>query len=89
MSVSNSFQPGAYDELSQSTLGPQTPSDLLELQAAEQRRRLHNTVVELRSTVRESVNVRKSVRTHLLPAAGAVAIVGLIMGYAIGGIFVR
>jgi hypothetical protein len=72
-----------------STLGPQTPSDILELRAAEQRRRLHNTVQELRQTVRERMDVRKTARQYLWPAAGVAAILGLVMGYGTGGAFVR
>lgn len=72
-----------------STLGPQAPSDILELRAVEQRRRLHNTVAELRSTVRERVDVRRNARQYLLPATGVAAAVGLAMGYGAGGLFAR
>jgi hypothetical protein len=71
------------------TLGPQVPSDILELRAAEQRRRLHNAVAELRETVKERVDVRRNAREHLLPAAGVAAAAGLILGYGAAGIFVH
>lgn len=71
------------------TMGPQTTSDILEMRAVEQRRRLHNTVVELRETVRDRINVRKAAREYIRPAIGAAAVCGLILGYGAGGIFVR
>ncbi len=71
------------------TMGPQVPTDILELRAAEQRRRLHNTMSELRETVRERVDVKRQAREHLKPAAGAAALFGLILGYGMGGMFVR
>ena len=70
-------------------MGSQMPSDILEMRAVEQRRRLHNTVQELRETVRERMNVRKTARQYLWQAAGTAAVLGLVMGYAAGGAFVR
>jgi hypothetical protein len=72
-----------------SAAGPEMPSDILEMRAVEQRQRLHNTVQELRETVRERVNVRKTARQYLWPAAGTAAVLGLVLGYAAGGAFVR
>lgn len=71
------------------TLSPQVPTDILELRAAEQRRRLHNAVTELRYTVRERVDLRRQAREHLLPAAGIAAVFGLVMGFGMGGLFAR
>jgi hypothetical protein len=71
------------------TLSPQVPTDILELRAAEQRRRLHNAVTELRSTVRERVDLRRQAREHLLPAAGIAVVFGLVMGFGMGGLFAR
>ena len=68
--------------------GSETPSDILELQAAEQRRRMHNTLTELRTTVAEKTDVVKITRNHLWPAAGVAAVLGLVLGYGIGGMFV-
>jgi hypothetical protein len=70
-------------------MGPQVPTDILEVQAAEQRRRLHNSVAEFRSQVRERLNVRRAARQYLAPAAGAAAVLGLILGYGMGGMVVR
>ncbi|HKD14062.1 MAG TPA: hypothetical protein VKE71_05895 [Candidatus Angelobacter sp.] len=63
------------------------PVDILEKRAAEQRRQLHDTVVELRQNVKEKLNVKRNVREHLWPAVGLMALVGLSLGYAITGIF--
>ena len=71
------------------TLSSELPSDLLEMRAAEQRRRLHNTVTELRSAVRERMDLKKTAAEHVWPLAGAAAAIGLILGYTTGGIFVR
>ena len=69
------------------------PSDVLEVRAADQRRQLHNSVVELRSTLRENVreklDVRRNARQYLPQAAGAVALMGLVMGFGFTGIFTR
>ena len=65
------------------------PTDVLELRAAEQRRRLHNSVAELREQVREKMDVKKNVREYIGPAAGAAALVGLIMCWGFTGMFTR
>jgi len=63
------------------------PVDILEKRAADQRRQLHNTVVELRQTVREKLDVKRNVRQHLWPATSMAALLGLILGYSLIGIF--
>jgi ElaB/YqjD/DUF883 family membrane-anchored ribosome-binding protein len=65
------------------------PVDMLERRAAEQRRQLHDSVSELRETVKEKLDVKRNVREHLWPAAGAVALIGLVLGYSLSGIFTR
>ncbi|HKD81889.1 MAG TPA: hypothetical protein VKH81_19500 [Candidatus Angelobacter sp.] len=65
------------------------PVDVLEKRAADQRRGLHSTVLELRQSVREKMDVKRNVRNHLGPAAGALAFAGLLLGYALTGIFTR
>ncbi len=65
------------------------PADVLEQRANEQRRRLHNSVVELRTSVRERLDYRKLARQYVWQAAGAVALVGLILGWGVAGIFTR
>ena len=70
-------------------LGPEMPTDILELRAADQRRRLHNSVVELKSQMRETLDVKRAAREYLLPASGAAALIGLVLGYGMGGMVVR
>jgi hypothetical protein len=59
----------------------------LEARAALQRQRLHDSVAELRTSVRGSLNVRKAAQTHLWQASTATALVSLALGYAIAGAF--
>jgi hypothetical protein len=65
------------------------PVDILEERAADQRRQLHNAVIELKSNLRETLDVRRNARKYLLPAAGAAAVLGLMFGYWLTGIFTR
>lgn len=69
------------------------PVDVLEKRAAEQRRQIHNTVTELRQsvkqTVKEKLDVKPYAREYLWPAAGAMAFIGLILGYSFTGMFTR
>ncbi|HSB75405.1 MAG TPA: hypothetical protein VLC12_07125 [Terriglobales bacterium] len=65
------------------------PTDLLELRAAEQRRRLHNSVAELRMQMREKLDVRRNVRRYFWPASAVVGLCGLVLGYGFGGILTR
>ncbi len=69
------------------------PTEILEQRAAEQRRRIHNTVAEMRVSVREKMDVRRNVdhysRVYFPQAAAAVSTVGLALGWALGGIFDR
>lgn len=63
------------------------PVDILEKRAAEQRRQLHDTVSELRQSVKEKLDVKRNVREHIWPAAGIMALLGLALGYTVTGIF--
>jgi len=63
------------------------PVDVLEKQAADQRRQLHNSVQELRESVQDRLNVKRNVRNHLGTVAGVLAIAGLALGYGLTGIF--
>ncbi len=65
------------------------PTDVLELRAAEQRRRLHNSVAELREQVREKMDVKKNVREHLGAASAVAAVAGLTLGWGFAGMFTR
>jgi hypothetical protein len=63
------------------------PVDILEQRAAEQRRQLHNTVVELRHAVKEKLDIKRNLRHYMWPAAGALAVIGLALGYSLAGLF--
>jgi hypothetical protein len=63
------------------------PSDDLELRAANQRQRLQDSVSELRSNVRERLDVQKAARTHVWPASAAAGLLALAFGYGIVGAF--
>jgi len=65
------------------------PFEILEERAALQRRQLHNSVTQLRSTLRERLDVKRTAREHLLPAVGVVGLLALVIGWSLGGIFVR
>jgi hypothetical protein len=77
-----------------------TPVELLEARAAEQRRQLHNSVSELRSTIHHNVveirstiadrlDPKKNASQYLGPAAGMAALMGLALGYGLTGMFMR
>jgi len=63
------------------------PTHELELRAADQRRRLHASVHELKDHVRESLDVKKQAREHVLLASGVAAAVGAAVGYGVAGMF--
>lgn len=67
------------------------PSDILEQRAAEQRRRIHASVSQLRSTVKERWDVRRNaeqyVRHHPLQSGAAAGVLGLALGWVVGGAF--
>ena len=57
------------------------PADVLEERAAEDRRRLIESVSGLRSSVRERLDVRRNVRQNFWPATAILAAVMLALGY--------
>ncbi|PYX10764.1 MAG: hypothetical protein DMG88_01110 [Acidobacteria bacterium] len=65
------------------------PSSDLELRAADERRRLHSSVTELKSRVRETLDVKRNVRKHVVLGSSIVALLSLIVGYGFAGIFTR
>ena len=65
------------------------PSEILEVRAADERRRLLSSVVELKSKVREKLDVKRTARRYMPYASGAAALLGLMMGYGVAGIFTR
>jgi hypothetical protein len=62
-------------------------SSELEQRAAYQRERLHNSVAELRTNVRERLDVQRAAHTYLWRASGAAALLSLALGYAVAGAF--
>jgi hypothetical protein len=64
------------------------PFEVLEERAAEQRRQIHESVNELRSTIRYKMDVKRNAREHLGPAAAVASVLGLAVGWAVAGIFV-
>jgi hypothetical protein len=65
------------------------PRQDLEQRAAEERKRLHSTIVELKSQVRETLDVRRAASEYVKPAAVVCGLVALVTGYAFAGIFTR
>jgi hypothetical protein len=63
------------------------PVDVYELRAAEQRRQLHGSVVDLRDAIRQKLDVKTNAREYMLPAAGVLAVFGLAIGYSLAGVF--
>jgi len=70
-------------------LGANVPTDILEMRAAEQRRRIHASVLELREQIDEKLDVRKRAAEYVLPASGAAAFLGLLFGYGFASMFSR
>ncbi len=68
---------------------PSTPTYELELRAVEQRKRLHDSVSELKTQVRDKLDVQKNAREHLLAASGIASVMALLAGYVIAGLFTR
>ena len=71
-------------------------TDTLELRAAEQRKRLHHSVQELKGqlhdrsvVLREKLDVKRNARQYFWPAAGGAAVFGLLFGYGVAAVFVK
>lgn len=75
--------------MSASTNGANVPTDILETRAAEQRRRIHASVLELREQIDEKLDVKKRAAEYVLPASGAAAFLGLLFGYGFASMFSR
>ena len=66
----------------------ESPSYDLELKAADERRRLHGTLAELRSRVHQELDVNRRVRSHLGAACTVTALISVVLGYSVAGMFV-
>lgn len=73
--------------MSAMNMGASVPTDILEVRAAEQRRRIHETVLELRGQIDEKLDVRKRATEYIVPASGAAAFLGLLFGYGVASMF--
>ena len=71
----------------------QFPPEVLERRAEEQRHRIHQSVTELkhslRDNIRERLDVNAYARQHLWQLAAAASVFGLAAGYGMAGMFTR
>jgi cytolysin (calcineurin-like family phosphatase) len=69
------------------------PVEYFEQLAAGQRRSVHNSISRLRSAatnqIRQRLDVNRNLRQHFWPAASTAAVVALVLGYNVAGIFRR
>jgi predicted sugar kinase len=65
------------------------PSYDLELKAADERQRLHDSVTELKVRLNESLDVKKNIRQHFPLASATSAVLALAAGYYFTGMFIR
>jgi hypothetical protein len=63
-----------------------TQPQVLEMKAAEQRLNLHRSVSELRSAVKQKLDVKANAREYIIPASAGAAVLGLALGYVLSGI---
>jgi hypothetical protein len=61
--------------------------DSLEMRAREQRKQIHNSVQELRSSVKEKLDPKRNARLYFPQLSTVAALLGLSAGYVAGGIF--
>jgi hypothetical protein len=73
----------------ESGMNSNVPSYTLEARAADQRRRLHTSAVELRSVMREKLDVKRTARRYVPAASGAAALFAMLLGYGLTGMFTR
>lgn len=69
------------------------PPEILEQRAAKQRERIHHSVDDLKSslreTVREHLDVKKYAREHVWGLLAAGSLLAMISGYSLAGMFTR
>jgi hypothetical protein len=65
------------------------PTDDLEWKAEEQRRRLHQSVEELKTRVRKNLDINQAAGEFILPLSAGAALLSLAAGYAFAGMFTR
>ena len=65
------------------------PTYDLEVRAADQRRRLHGSIVEFKGQMRERLDLRKNAREHVRAASLAAGVFSFLIGYGLVGMFTR
>jgi hypothetical protein len=68
------------------------PLEDLHLRAIEQRKELHQTTAELKAKInatRQQFDVPRQLRQHFAPVALALAAIGLLSGFRVGGMLTR
>jgi hypothetical protein len=63
------------------------PSYELEIRAADERKRLHSSVEELKSCMHTKLDLRRNARQYVAIATVAAAVVGLVSGYGFASVF--
>lgn len=61
----------------------------LEVRAADERRRLHSSVVELKDRMRERLDVKRNAREYVGVASATAGILAMLVGYGFAGMFTR
>ncbi len=61
--------------------------ETLEMRAREQRKQIHNSVQELKSSVQARLDPKRNARLYFPQIATVAAILGVSAGYVVGGIF--
>jgi hypothetical protein len=65
------------------------PLDVLETNAAAQRKQIHNDVAAIKDGLRHTLQPRKLARQYLAPAAGVAALIGVVLGWGVTSVFTR
>lgn len=65
------------------------PTYELELRAADERKRLHNTLEELKERMHETLDVKSKVRHHPWLFSGVAGLIAAGAGYSLAGLFTR
>jgi len=65
------------------------PSYDLELKAADERQRLHDSVTELKARLNKSLDLKNNLRQHRPWVYTTSALLGLAAGYSFCGLFTR
>lgn len=63
------------------------PSYELELRASAQRKQLHLSLSELKGRLRDRAALKPVMRKFLTGIAGSAAVIGVMAGYGVGGLF--